>query len=59
MYLGINWNWCDDPNKINKVIKYQDDDNWEGLMSSEQIISISYDARHGNYIVFWKVDNNA
>lgn len=51
---NINWNWCNDPNVINEAIKSRDE-NWEGLTSAEQIISISYDARHENYVVFWRI----
>lgn len=54
LYSLINWNWCNNPNDINTAIKIQDE-NWEGLTSADQIISISYDAQHGNYVVFWRV----
>lgn len=57
VYALINWNWCNDPNDINEAIKSRDE-NWEGLTSTEQIISISYDARHGNYVVFWRIDKD-
>lgn len=49
----INWNYCKNPNDINEVIKTHDE-NWEGLTSAEDIISITYDTNHGCYVVFWK-----
>ena len=52
---GINWNFCKDPNDINTAIETQDY-NWRGLTDADQIISISWDAHQGCYVVFWKVD---
>lgn len=50
----INWQYCKDPNDINNAILHGDT-NWEGLVSSSDIISITYDTNHGCYVVFWKV----
>ena len=51
----VHWQYCKDLNRINEVIE-SGDENWEGLNSAEDIISISFDANHGCYIVFWKID---
>lgn len=48
----INWQYCRDPNDINKAIK-EKDPNWEGLHTALDIISITYDTNHGCYAVFW------
>lgn len=50
----VVWQYCKDPNAINDAIKTQDA-NWDGLVSAEQIISISWDANQGCYVVFWRV----
>lgn len=50
---GIMWQYCRDPNDINKAMD-KHDENWEGLTSAEQIISITYDTNHGCYVVFWR-----
>ena len=50
----VNWQFCKDPNDVNKAIK-EYDDNWEGLHSAEQIISITWDGNHGCYVVFWRL----
>ena len=50
----IMWQFCQDPNDINRAIE-RPNLNWEGLESAEQIISISYDSHQGCYIVFWRV----
>lgn len=47
----VNWNYCKDPNDINKAI-IEHDPNWEGIVA-ENIISISWDAHQGCYVVFW------
>lgn len=52
-HSGINWQYCKDPNDINRAIKERDE-NWEGLESAEQIISITWDSHQGCYVVFWK-----
>ena len=52
------WQYCKSPNDINKAIK-EHDENWEGLQSLNQIISITYDTNHGCYVVFWIVDEEA
>jgi len=52
----VMWQYCNDPNDINDAI-LNDDEDWEGLNSSEQIISITYDTNHGCYVVFWRVKN--
>ena len=49
----IMWQYCHDPNAINKAMN-EHDENWEGLTSVEQIISITYDTNHGCYVVFWR-----
>ena len=49
----IMWQYVGDLNDINNVIM-TDDADWEGLHSAEQIISITYDTNHGQYVVFWK-----
>lgn len=48
----LMWQYCHDPNDINRAIKEHDED-WEGLESLHQIISITYDTNHGCYVVFW------
>lgn len=53
----INWQYCTDQNSINKAIIEQDED-WEGLTSADQIISITYDPNHGCYVVFWRYQQN-
>lgn len=50
---GINWQYCKNLNDINRAIKERDE-NWEGLKSAEQIISITWDSHQGCYVVFWK-----
>lgn len=49
----VMWQYFYDPNDINNAI-LQQDPNWEGLESAEQIISITYDSNHGCYVVFWR-----
>lgn len=48
----LMWQYCKDPNDIQKAIEEEDSD-WEGLKSLQQIISITYDTNHGCYVVFW------
>lgn len=49
----VNWQYCNDPNDINEAIKARDED-WEGLTSANDIISITY--REGCYVVFWRME---
>ncbi len=49
----INWQYFRDPNDVNDAI-ISHDENWEGLESAEQILSITYDTNHGCYVVFWR-----
>lgn len=49
----VNWQYCNDPNDINEAIKTKDED-WEGLTSANDIISITYDPNHGCYVIFWR-----
>lgn len=51
----IMWQYTHNPNDINDAIKNRDED-WEGLTSADQIISITYDTNHGCYVVFWTVE---
>ena len=51
----LMWQYCKDPNDINKAIKERDE-NWEGLESLHQIIGITYDTNHGCFVVFWIVN---
>ena len=48
----LMWQYCNNPDDINKAIKEQDE-NWEGLKSLHQIMNITYDTNHGCYVVFW------
>ena len=51
----VNWQYCNDPNDINEAIKTRDED-WEGLTSANDIISIAYDTNHGCYVIFWRME---
>ena len=51
--LGIMWQYCQNLNDSNKAIAEWDPE-WEGLISAKQIISVSFDQRHGAYLVVWK-----
>lgn len=51
-YEYLMWQYCKDPNDIDKAIE-EGDPNWEGLKSLHQIISITYDSNFGCYVVFW------
>ena len=50
----VYWQYCKDPNDIDKAIEERDPD-WEGLDSADKIISITFDTNHMNYVVFWRV----
>lgn len=50
----VMWQYCRDPNAINTAILTKDE-NWEGLVSADQIISISWDNNQQCYSVFWWV----
>lgn len=50
----IIWQYTKDPNDINKAIETHDE-NWEGI-TSENIISITFDINHMCYVVFWKLN---
>lgn len=52
---GVNWQYVKDPNEINEAIA-SNDENFEGLKSSFQIINITYDTNHGCYVVFWRCE---
>ena len=52
----IMWQYVKNPNDINNAILIEDDD-WDGLKSAEQIISITYDTNHGCYVVFWRYED--
>lgn len=51
----INWQYCKDPNDINKAIS-EKDENWEGI-TDESIINITWDGNHGCYVVFWRMES--
>ena len=53
----VNWQYCNNPNDINEAIKTKDE-NWEGLTSADDIISITYDTNHDCYVVFWKMERS-
>jgi len=53
----VNWQYCNNPNDINKAIKTKDK-NWEGLTSADDIISITYNSNQGYYTVFWKMERS-
>lgn len=52
-YIGVNWQYVKNLNEINEAIK-NPNDNWDGLTSASDIISITYDTEHCCYVVFWK-----
>ena len=52
----VMWQYCKDLNDINDAI-LTEDENWEGLKSADQIISITWDSNHGLYVVFWSVED--
>lgn len=52
----IMWQYVKDLNDINNAI-LTEDENWDGLKSAEQIISITYDTNHGCYVVLWKYED--
>jgi hypothetical protein len=49
----LMWQYCKDPNDIDKAIATHDE-AWAGLESLHQIISITYDPNHSSYVVFWR-----
>ncbi len=51
----IMWQYCKDPNEINDAIKNCDED-WDGLESADQIVSISFDSHQRCYTVFWTAE---
>ncbi len=51
--MFIRWQYCKDPNVINEAIAH-DNTDWDGLHDASQIISISWDANQGCYVVFWR-----
>ena len=48
----IKWRYCWELEEINEAIKKQDPE-WTGLTSARQIISVSFEPRHGAYLVVW------
>ncbi len=52
----IMWQYIKDLNDINNAILTEDED-FDGLKSAEQIISITYDTNHGCYVVFWMYED--
>ena len=52
----IMWQYAKDLNDINNAI-LTEDENWDGLKSAEQIISITYNMNHGCYEVFWRYED--
>ena len=53
LYTGVNWQFCKNINDINNAIVTHNE-NWPGLTSANDIISITYDSNQGLYVVFWK-----
>lgn len=51
----INWQYCKNLNDINTAILKNDDD-WVGLTSADQIISITYNTDHMCYVVIWRYE---
>lgn len=49
----INWQHCKNLNDVNTAI-LENDENWAGLTSADQIISITFDTNHMCYVVTWK-----
>ncbi len=52
----IMGHYVKDLNDINNAILTEDED-WDGLKSAEQIISITYDTNHGCYVVIWRYED--
>ena len=50
----VNWQYCNNLNDINDAIITKDED-WEGLTSADDIISITHHSDHG-YVVFWRYE---
>ena len=53
----VMWQYCKDLNDINRAIDTHDE-NWEGLTSAEDIVSIGWDTHQGCYVVFWKIEQD-
>ena len=53
----VNWQYSNDLNDINEAIKTGDED-WEGLTSADDIINITWDAHHGCYVIFWRMEGS-
>lgn len=54
--MKVKYAWCDEIEEINDAIDSKGKaDGFEGLSSANQIISISWDAIKGLYLVAWKV----
>ena len=61
----LMWQYTKDLNDVNNAIKkhkfnfrngiVEDYDDWEGLDSVKQIVSIMFDANHMCYVVIWGV----
>lgn len=58
--MKVKYAWCDEIEEINDAIDSKGKaEEFEGLSSANQIISISQDAIKGMYLVTWKVlDDN-
>ena len=52
----IMWQFVKDLNDFNNAILTEDED-WDGLKSAEQIISITYNTNHGCYVVLWRYED--
>lgn len=50
----VNMQLCKSPSEINKAIVSNNKEDWEGLYTAEQIISITYIPDKGCFIVFWR-----
>lgn len=50
----VNWQYCKNLNDIDNAIIYGNED-WKGLTSADDIISITYNPNHGCYVVLWRV----
>lgn len=51
----VNWQYCKDLNDIDDAIK-NNDEEWEGLTTADDIISITYNYNQRCYVVFWKME---
>lgn len=55
----IRWNYCKNLNEINDAIYkavWNKGFDWDGI-TSENIMSITWDSNQGCYVVFWRYDN--